>query len=80
MNLLKFKEIMPVHMSMRVKDVSDIGAMLEPSLYPGADKGQWMEGVNPQTALDIREAVVKLVVEFLPEFEKIEFDKINQII
>jgi hypothetical protein len=76
MNLLNFREIMPVHMAMRVKDVSETGAMLEPSLYPGADTGGWMENANPQTALEMRDAIVKLVVEFLPEFEKIEFDKI----
>jgi creatinine amidohydrolase len=76
-NHVVFKGVMPVHFQMRVKDVSETGAMLEPSLYPDADHGQWMEGVNPQTAADITKAIVQYVVEFLPEFEKISFDKIK---
>jgi creatinine amidohydrolase len=77
MNDIVFKGVMPVHLQMRVKDVTDSGAMLEPSLYPGADHGQWMEGVRPELAEEITETIMRYVVEFLPEFEKISFDKIQ---
>lgn len=50
------------------------GTMLEPSLYPDGDHGQWMEGVDPQMAVDMRKAVLDLLVEFLPEFEKVTFE------
>lgn len=76
MNLMNFKGVMPVHFQMRVKDVSETGAMLEASLYPDGDHGQWMEGVDPQMAADMRTAVLDLLEEFLPEFEKIHYDAI----
>ncbi len=74
MNQVFFKDVMQVHFQMRVKDVTDNGAMLEPSLYPGADHGQWMEGVDPQMAVDMRKAILDLLVEVLPEFEKVTFE------
>lgn len=77
MNEVMFKGVMPVHFQCRVKDCSDIGAILEPSLYPDGDHGQWMEGVDAQMAVDMTKVVMEYVAEFLPEFEKVHFDPIH---
>jgi creatinine amidohydrolase len=77
MGHITFKGVMPVHFQLRVKDVTDIGAMLEPSLYPGADHGQWMEGVDPKMAEEMTKVVLDYFLQFLPEFEKVQFDPIG---
>ena len=76
MGHITFKGVMPVHFQLRVKDVTDIGAMLEPSLYPGGDHGQWMEGVDPKMAEEMTKVVLDYFLQFLPEFEKVHFDPI----
>jgi len=74
--VLIYDKIMPIHMTMRVKDFTETGAMLEPHLYPGADHGQWTEEIDPSRVATMRKAVNDYVVRFLPEFEKISFEPI----
>ena len=75
-NLLMYKDIMPVHLTLRVRDISPCGSVLEPHMYPGADKGQWIEDAKAELALEMRPAVNDYVIGFLPEFEKITFEPI----
>ena len=72
-NLLLYKGVMPVHLTLRVQDISACGSILEPHLCPGADKGQWIEDSSPETAKEARKAVIEHVVGFLAEFEKLSF-------